>query len=145
MRSKLPAYLLDANVLVALAWPAHVAHDRVGRWFSRHSHAGWATCPFTEAAFVRILSNPSFSPNALTPANALFVLEQNLELPEHRFWPDSISFIEATNHLSGRITGHQQVTDAYLVALATHHHGKLATLDRGITHLGPSGSVELVL
>ncbi len=31
--------------------------------------------------------------------------------------------------------GHQQVTDAYLLALAIHHKGRLATLDRKLTAL----------
>ena len=88
-------FLLDSNVLIALAWPEHQFHDRVGRWFARHSRAGWATCPFTQAAFIRILSNPAFSANALTPVNALQVLESNLQLPSHHFWPDAISLGEA--------------------------------------------------
>ncbi len=129
-------FLLDANVLIALAWPEHVAHERVGRWFARHSRAGWATCPFTEAAFVRSLSNPAFSPNALTPTNALIVLKRNMELPNHRFWPDSISLAEAMGRLACRLTGHQQVTDAYLIALAIHNGGKLATLDARMEQLG---------
>ena len=53
-------FLLDANLLIALAWPEHEAHNRAGSWFARHSRSGWATCPFTQAAFVRILSNPAF-------------------------------------------------------------------------------------
>ncbi len=31
------AVLLDANVLIALAWPAHEAHPRVQQWFARNS------------------------------------------------------------------------------------------------------------
>ena len=125
-------FLLDANVLLALAWPTHEFHDIAGQWFARHSHAGWATCPFTQAAFVRILSNPAFSANALAPQNALRLLEDNLELPNHRFWPDSISVPEALRRIEGRFTGHRQVTDAYLLHLAIRHRGKLATLDKGI-------------
>jgi len=138
------AFLLDANVLIALAWPEHVAHERVGRWFARHSRAGWATCPLTEAAFVRILSNPAFSPKALTPSNALIVLKRNTELPNHRFWADSISLAEAMGRLSCRLTGHQQVADAYLIALAIHNGGKLATLDAGMGQLGPAEAVEII-
>ncbi len=138
------AFLLDANVLIALAWPEHVAHDRVGRWFARNSRAGWATSPFTEAAFVRILSNPAFSPNALTPSNALIVLKRNVELPKHQFWADSISLPEAMSRLSCRLTGHQQVTDAYLIALAIHNRGRVATLDAGMGHLAPANAVELI-
>jgi predicted nucleic acid-binding protein len=42
------------------------------------------------------------------------------------------------------LTGHQQITDAYLIALAIHNRGKLATLDRGIAQLAPAGSVEVI-
>ena len=64
-------FLLDANVLIALGWPEHEFHEAVLSWFSRNCRNGWATCPFTQAAFVRILSNPAFSPRALSLRNAL--------------------------------------------------------------------------
>ena len=138
------AFLLDANTLIALAWPEHEFHERVGRWFARHSKSGWATCPITQAAFVRILSNPAFSPNALSPANALRVLETNLSLPNHEFWPDSIAVPDALGAVGTRLRGHQQITDAYLLGLALHHRGKLATMDEGIVAWGVEGAVELV-
>ncbi len=37
----------------------------------------------------------------------------------------------------GRSVGHRQVTDAYLLSLAQHHKGKLATFDGGIAELIP--------
>lgn len=138
------AFLLDANVLIALAWPEHVAHDKVGRWFVRYSAAGWATCPFTQAAFVRVLSNPAFSADALTPENALRVLESNLTLEGHHFWPDTISVPDSFRGIAGRVKGHQQITDAYLVGLAIHHRGRLATLDKGIRAWGNAAVVELI-
>jgi toxin-antitoxin system PIN domain toxin len=136
--------LLDANVLIALAWPEHQSHARVGRWFSRHSRSGWATCPFTESAFVRILSNPLFSPDALAPQNALAVLEANVNLLGHQFWPASISVAKAIENVGKNLTGHRQITDAYLLGLAIHRKGKLATLDRAIAALDPGGFVELL-
>ena len=136
-------FLLDANVLIALAWPEHEFHEKVGRWFMRHSRAGWATCPFTQAAFVRVLSNPAFSSEALTPENALRVLESNLLLPGHHFWANSISVPDGIRIIGARLTGHRQITDAYLLALALHHKGKLATLDKGIAAWA-DGAVELI-
>jgi len=138
------AFLLDANVLIALAWPEHEFHEKAGRWFAAHSRTGWATCPFTQAAFVRTLSNPAFSPDALTPENALRVLESNLLLPTHQFWADSLSVPDALKRIEGRLTGHRQITDAYLLGLAIHHRGRLVTFDRGIRTLGARTAVEVI-
>ena len=143
MRSSGP-FLLDVNVLIALAWPGHEGSERVGPWFERHSHSGWATCPFTQSGFVRVSSNPSFSPNALTPAAALAVLEKNLKLPGHQFWPASISLHEALKNIERRLTRHRQITDAYLLGLAIHRGGKLATLDAKLASIGPRGTVEFI-
>jgi uncharacterized protein len=129
------AFLLDVNVLVAMAWPHHVAHERVQAWLSQHAHEGWATCPLTQTAFVRILSNPAFSQNALSPSDALVLLKANLAHPAHKFWADEISFTQALERLTARLTGHQQVTDAYLLGLAMHKQGKFATMDRAIITL----------
>ena len=137
-------YLLDVNVLIALAWPEHEAHGRVGRWFSRRSRSGWATCPFTQAAFVRILSNPAFSPGALSPRNALAVLQANVKLPGHHFWPVELSLHEAVVKAGIQITGHRQITDAYLVGIAAKHGGKLATLDSKLVRLASDELVEEV-
>src|SRR5690348_6329601 len=62
---------LDVNVLVALSWPEHEAFARSHRWFARHAAAGWATCPITQAGFVRVVSNPAFSMLTITPREAL--------------------------------------------------------------------------
>jgi uncharacterized protein len=129
------AFLLDVNVLIATAWPTHQAHQKVQEWIGRHAKEGWATCPFTETAFVRILSNPAFSPSAVTPADALALLRANLQHPAHRFWEDDISLIQAVAPFSERLVGHQQVSDAYLLGLVIHRKGKLATVDRGVLTL----------
>ena len=140
----MPGYLLDANVLIALAWPDHSANGRASRWFAQRGSDGWATCPMTQAALVRTLSNPSFSGSALTINGALEVLRRNLELPGHQFWVDSIPLIESLEKFEVTLTGHRQITDAYLVALAIRNRGQLATLDRGIMQIAPVGAVELI-
>ncbi len=136
-------HLLDANVLIALAWPAHTSHRQAQQWFATNAHRGWATCPLTQCAFVRIISNPAFSRDALTPTEALGVLEANLKHHSHRFWPDDISFLEALTRVGGKVNGHQQVTDSYLLGLAARHKAKLATLDRGLAALH-SANLELI-
>ena len=134
------AFLLDVNVLIALMWPAHESHAQVQDWFSRKSRQGWATCPFTQAAFVRIVTNPAFSRDAVTPLEAMKLLGANLNHSSHRFWADEISFVRATQPFARRLAGHQQVTDAYLVGLAIHKRSTLATMDRALLALLPEKS-----
>jgi toxin-antitoxin system PIN domain toxin len=142
-------FLLDANVLIAMAWPTHRAHEKVQGWLARHAREGWATCPLTQAAFVRTLSNPAFSPNALTPGDALVLLEANLGHPAHHFWADEISFVQALEPFDAPLTSHQQVTDAYLLGLAMHKKGKLVTMDRAVrtllTDKSPEGNFLVLL
>lgn len=128
-------FLLDVNVLIAMSWPKHIAHERSQLWFKKQGRTAWATCPFTQTSFVRIISNPAFSPNALTTTDAFQLLGSNLNHPGHRFWPDNIGLLEATKTFQTQIAGHQQVADAYLLGLALHNKGKLATLDNGISTL----------
>jgi uncharacterized protein len=132
-------FLLDANVLLPLLWPAHQHHARALGWFIRHSNAGWATCPFTQTAFVRLLSNPRISSDALTPANAESLLFRNLDHRDHHFWPDELSVRDAIAPLRSSIVGHRQITDAYLLGLAIFRKGKLATFDHAIASLAPEG------
>lgn len=128
-------YLLDVNLLVALSWPAHQKHGWAQAWFGKHASEGWATCPFTEAAFVRILSNPAFSADAVAPREATKLLSANVKHPHHRFWADDVAFVDAVEPFTGSLVGHQQVTDAYLLGLAIHKQGALATMDHSIQAL----------
>jgi toxin-antitoxin system PIN domain toxin len=138
------AYLLDVNVLIALSWPEHMQHMLAQRWFAKHRGKGWATCPLSQAGFVRIVSNPAFSSRSVSVQQAIEGLAGSLRDDAHQFWPDSISLADAMRLVTEPIRGHQQITDAYLVALAMHKRGKLATLDRGIREWAPAGSVELI-
>ncbi len=136
------SYLLDVNILIAMAWPTHSAHEKVQEWLARHAREGWATCPLTQTGFVRILSNPAFSPNALTPSEALALLQANVGHPAHMFWADELSFIQALEPFHPGLAGHRQVTDAYLLGLAIHKKGKLTTMDRAVLALLPEKSAD---
>ncbi len=135
-------YLLDTNVLIALLWPSHAHHTRAVRWFTRHRSSGWATCPFTQAGFVRIVSNPAFSRDAVTPCDAVGVLAANIGSKDHAFWPDELPLVEAVAFAGSKLLGHQQVTDAYLLGLVLRRGGKLATLDERITALAEPDSIQ---
>ncbi len=128
-------YLLDVNLLIALAWPSHVHHGEAHLWFEHKRKAGFRTCPLTQTGFVRISSNPKFTAEAVSPADAIALLHQITVLPEHEFWPDSLTFDQALQKTGRIMAGHRQVTDAYLTGLALSHGGLLATLDRGAAAL----------
>lgn len=136
------SYLLDTNLLIALLWPSHAHHDLAVKWFTRHRSKGWATCPLTEAGFVRIVSNPAFSRDAVTPREAIAVLAANTAAKDHAFWPDELPFAQGATFAGVRLIGHQQVTDAYLLGLAIHRGGVLATLDGRIAALTELKSLE---
>lgn len=135
-------YLLDTNLLIALLWPRHEDHDRAVKWFRRQRAKGWATCPLTQAGFVRIVSNPAFSRDAVQPREALQVLAANTAAEDHTFWADELPFAKAAAFAGVRLVGHQQVTDAYLLGLAIHRCGILATLDERIAALTAPKSAE---
>jgi hypothetical protein len=135
-------YLLDTNLLIALLWPSHERHELAVKWFARHRPKGWATCPLTQAGFVRIVSNPAFSRDAVQPREAIHVLSANTSAKDHKFWPDELPLGEAVAFAGVRLMGHQQVTDAYLLGLAIRRGGALATLDEHITALTGPKSAE---
>jgi uncharacterized protein len=141
------AALLDISILTALLWPAHEHHDVAHRWFGRRANAPWATCSLTQLGFVRIVSNPAFSRDALSPVDALSLLGENLSHPAHEFWSDSLQVPAAVKDLEARLHGYRQLTDAYLLALAYRRKGVLATFDRGLrTIAGDSfgGALEII-
>jgi uncharacterized protein len=140
----LKPFLLDVNVLLALLWPRHIHHGTAKLWFDGNSQAGIRTCPITQSGFVRILSNPRFSPDFYSVREATTLLWRFTNLPEHEFWPDDLDFSDALP-TGGEMLGHQQITDAYLLALSKSRGGTLATLDRGALALpGARGFVELI-
>lgn len=141
------AALLDLNILTALLWPTHEHHEVAHRWFRGRADAPWATCSLTQLGFVRIISNPAFSRDALSPMEALALLGENLAHPAHEFWTDNLQVPQAVKGMEGRLRGCKQLTDAYLLAVAHRRKGVLATFDRGLRTLAGeefSGSVEIV-
>jgi toxin-antitoxin system PIN domain toxin len=112
-------YLLDANVLMALAVQEHVHHARCDRWLA--TVAGFATCPITQGAVVRLLLRSGAS--ATDARRWLVALAAT---PGHDFWADELAFDGVD---LAHVTGHRQVTDAYLRSLAIARGGVLATLD----------------
>jgi uncharacterized protein len=134
-RAASPLYLLDANALIALCWSAHEHHGAMLNWFKTHASQGWATCPLTQAAFVRVILQPAFSGQSLLASEVIDLLAQNTAHPQHRFLPIHFDMMQVQTACTGGLLGHRQITDAWLLATAIAHQAKLLTFDRGIQTL----------
>jgi len=122
-------YLMDANVLIALAVRDHKFHEMAQAWIGTVAHV--AVCPITEGALVRFLLREGESASV---AQALIAAVRGFAKCE--FWRGDLSYADID---LGGVYGHRQVTDSYLVALTVARpHSRLATLDRALAdrHLG---------
>lgn len=133
--------LLDINVLLALLDSDHVDHSRAHDWLDDEIDAGWASCAITENGFVRIISQPRY-PSPISPAEAIALLRRACDSAHHEFWPCDVSVLDAQTVDRSRLHGPRQVTDAYLLALATAHDGRFVTFDRSLALSAVHGASE---
>jgi toxin-antitoxin system PIN domain toxin len=124
-------HLLDANVLIALGDANHPHRVAALKFFEKSATLdGWATCPLTENAFIRILGSSSY-PNGLgSTAEARRLLDALRAAPGHQFWPDDVSLSDT--RLFPSFPSSKHLTDLYLLGLAVKHGGRLATFDTSI-------------
>ena len=123
-------YLLDINVLISLTDPMHVHHELAHQWFAEIGRHSWATCPITENGFIRITSHQKY-PNRPGDAQVVIsILRQICSSTGHHFWAEDLSILGIIKPNS--IITPNQITDVYLLGLAIHKQGKLATLDQKI-------------
>ncbi|BBZ52945.1 PIN domain-containing protein [Mycobacterium heidelbergense] len=123
--------LLDVNVLIALLDSDHVDHERVRGWIDAEIVHGWASCAITQNGFARIVSQPRY-PSPVPPAQAIARLARAAATEYHEYWTCSVSLLDDELFDYTRLHGHRQVTDAYLLALATANGCRFATLDQTI-------------
>jgi len=123
--------LLDVNVLIALLDAGHLHHGLAMDWLAGEIGHGWASCPITQNGCIRIMSQPAY-PAALPTGEVALRLREAAASPDHTFWADSIDLLQTDAIDWQRVLGHRQVTDAYLLALAVHHRGRLVTFDTRI-------------
>ena len=139
-------FLLDVNVLIALIDPAHIQHDRAHAWFAKSGKKAWATCPLTENGVIRIVGHSRYPNSPRTPAAVAELMSVFLGLPGHEFWADDLTLFDSRRVRGERLLDSAQVTDTYLLALASAHGGQLATFDRNlVTDAVVSGSQSLHL
>lgn len=105
----------------------------------------WATCASTELAFVRLYTNPAAVGGPRPAQEALGILSELLRDPRHRFWSEMPSVAEFSRAGAfGKVLGHNQINDAYLLELARRKGGRLLTFDRRLEALGAEGVAEVL-
>ena len=123
--------LLDASVLIPLGDAGHEQEAAALRFFENEAvPGGWATCPLTENAFLRILSQPSYPRTLGSPGEARRILNRLLAAPGHQFWADDVSLMDA--RIFPTLPASKHLTDLYLLGLAVKHGGRFATFDQNI-------------
>jgi len=133
--------LLDINVLLALLDSDHVDHRRAHDWLEGGIGRGWASCALTENGFVRVMSQPRY-PSPISPSEAIDLLRRACDSGPHEFWSCDVSLLDARIVDRSRLHGPRQVTDAYLLALATAHDGQLVTFDRSLSVSSVNGATK---
>ena len=137
--------LLDLNVLIALTESEHDHFLSAQEWFASSGKAGVGLCPLTEAGFIRVTTSPAFRPGPRSMDQAIAILQT---LKAHSsYWYCGIdqSWVSLTAPFAARISGHQQVTDAYLLGLAIKEDGVLVTFNRGIRYMAGAEFAKNVL
>lgn len=120
-------YLLDSNVLIALAIAEHTDNRRVNAWVESAD-----TClvsPIPEGSLYRYALRIGYTIAEIT--TVLAAIYQNSKF---HWIPDDLGYLAA--NWAG-VRGHRQVTDVYLAELAQRHGALLATFDQGIAALRP--------
>ena len=133
-------YLLDLNLLIALVDSGHQHYQTAQDWFNSSSNNHVGLCPLTEAGFLRVTTNPAYRPAPRSMEEAIAILQllkghPRFAHPLYGFWEIKDSWANLTAGFARRISGHQQVTDAYLLGLAIKEKGVLVTFDKGIQYM----------
>jgi hypothetical protein len=101
----------------------------------------------TENGIVRVVGHARYPNSPGTPAAVAELVQVLRGLGGHEFWADDISLLDPDHIEVTRLLESSQVTDSYLLALATAHGGKLATFDRHLVAdavIGGSRALHLI-
>jgi len=125
--------LLDVNVLIALLDRRHLHHEPAHAWFAAEQAKGWATCPLTQNAVLRIVGQPRYPNSPGPPAVVAPLVAELIRHPQHQFWPDSLSLLGQSGVDVSHLLEASQLTETYLLALAVHRGGRLVSFDRRLS------------
>jgi uncharacterized protein len=88
--------------------------------------------PSNRNGVLRIVGSARYPNSPGTPAAVTELMTAFLALSGHEFWPDDLTLFDSRRVRGDRLLHSAQVTDSYLLALASAHGGKLATLDQDL-------------
>jgi toxin-antitoxin system PIN domain toxin len=131
--------LLDVNVWLAAVWARHVYHPAAKRFVDGEEH-DLAFCRVTEAALLRLMTNPSVTGRDVrTRRQAWDVVLAIQNDPRVRFLPEPPGLAPLWLAFSKRDdTSHLLWTDDYLAAFAQAADLALVTFDRAMHGRYPS-------
>jgi toxin-antitoxin system PIN domain toxin len=139
----LTKYLVDVNLLIALADQGHIHYQTATNWLDAMGDEVWGACAFSQAGFLRIMTNARLGGYSVRDATkVLLSLSQH---PGYRFWPIADDWATLAAPFIDRVFGHQQITDAYLLGLAIKEGGVLVTMDTAIKYLAGTRYSQNVL
>jgi toxin-antitoxin system PIN domain toxin len=126
-------YLLDGNLLIAFHDARHGQRDTVSEWVDAHKADSLFLCSVTEGTLLRFLMSPLFGARLAAP-KAWDTLREFRARPNVLFLDAGFSYLDVQTQ---GLTGHKEVTDAWLVTLARRQGCRLATLDKGLVARHP--------
>lgn len=122
-------YLLDINLLLALAHQDHADHQKASRWFQSVSKTatGFHTCSISELGFVRVGVQAGLNSDISSARQTLIGMKQSSHVP-FTLLPDALDIVNLPKYVKTPA----QLTDGHLLQLALSAGAKFATLDKGI-------------
>ncbi|MDR0483592.1 MAG: PIN domain-containing protein [Cellulomonadaceae bacterium] len=118
--------LPDINVLFALSFKEHPAHETVTDWFATADRV--LSTPISEIGLLRLLLNSTVTKRRTGGDEARAVLSDFRKLENTSFLPDSTSLDSPHIRLT-QLQGPKQVTDLHLFNLAVANKARFVTLD----------------
>ena len=125
-------FLLDVNILVPLIDPEHAFFEKAHDWFASIEGQTWLTCPITQNGAVRTVCQPRYPTGPASVVDAVASMGTITTSAHHKFIADDISLLNNAWVDTSKLTSHKQITDTYLLALATHHRATFVTFDKHV-------------
>jgi len=136
--------LPDVNVLLALLWPHHTAHNAAMAWFGKTGRKAWATNSLIQLGVLRLLTNPKITRGGMSPREALEVVAEATRHEGLEFWLDREPAAQL-QPFAASLTGYRQWNDALLLEQAAAHEGVLVTFDSGLKEMASAAKCDRVL